>query len=93
MTRENAESLIDHITLSDIRAMFQNAQAGITDWNAPSKLNKDTALGTSFNILSAQVNRESPHFMRQTERARLHRIYMLMEFGEWLPGVDQRRVA
>lgn len=92
MTRQQAEQLADTVAVSNIRAMFEAAYVADINWNGPSVIDPKSTKRTAFNTLSAQLYRESPHFMRRTERAKQHRVNMLVEFGEWL-GEDLKEVA
>lgn len=83
MNKQEADRLAETVTIEDLRAMFRNAQESITDWTAPSRVNKTATKGLSYNILSVGLNKENPRIHGIAKRN------MIWEFGEYLPEYEK----
>jgi len=83
MNRTEATRLAEIATREQINKMLTTARAEIENWQAPSHLNKSMSRGAMFNIF-LECDLE-----KRTTCARLSRINMLREFGEYFPNYQQ----
>lgn len=85
MNRSEASKLADTVSLDDLKQMFKNAQTGVKDWTAASRVNKGLSLGVTYNILSKGLNENQ-------SAGEIHHIAkrnMIWAFGEFLPGYEK----
>lgn len=78
MNREDAKTLSQIVTISDIQQMFQNAAIGVKDWRATSTVNMGCTKGSAWNILRKVNPENDTHSRLGTQNA-------IREFGEFLP--------
>lgn len=81
MTKTEAKKLAEKVSVSDLKYMFVNAYAKISNWERPSRVNKAMTIGTTFNVLSKCGVDSNTHI--------LAKINMLREFGEYLPDYQE----
>ena len=78
MNKNDARKIAETITNEQLKNMFDNAKANITDWTKVSNVNKGMSKGVSWNILAKDFNVNSIHHI-------LAKTNMVREFGEFLP--------
>ena len=79
MNRKNSRRIAETITNEQIKQMFDNAKANITDWTKVSNINKGLTKGSAWNILTKNFDVSIKYHI-------LGKINMVHEFGEYLPN-------
>ena len=79
MNLTQSRKVLETITSTQIKAMFDNAKASIKDWTRASNNNKGLTKGVAWNILAAD-------FDENKECHKLAKLNMIREFGEYLPS-------
>lgn len=78
ITKRDAKILAGMVKADELKQMFRNAQAKITDWTKTSVINKGMTIGVSFNIYTAcEITDKLPEFVKAN---------MIREFGEFIDG-------
>lgn len=78
MNSIHAKIIAKTITNDQIKAMFDAAKEGITDWEKRSAVNKGMTKGYAWNILAKDFDVEKQHHY-------LAKKNMVWEFGDFLP--------
>jgi hypothetical protein len=76
MNKTNAKKMAETITFNQVKEMFDNAKAQITDWSEVSAVNKGMTKGAAWNILKHGVK---PEIINQP----LALKNMIWEFGDY----------
>ena len=84
MNRRNAREIAERITGDQLQKMFDNAKAGVKDWQKISFVNKGLTKGFAWNILAKNFDPTKYHHI-------LAKTNMIREFGEFLP--DELKVG
>jgi len=79
MNRRQSREIAENITNEQIKQMFNNAKAKITDWTKVSLVNKGMTKGVAWNILAKDFDLETKHHI-------VAKTNMVREFGEFLPN-------
>jgi len=80
MNKSRAKKIAEKITYEQLKAMFDNAQIGISDWTKTSTVNKGMTKGAVWNILQPGLK---PEIMSES----LALKNMIWEFGDFLDDV------
>lgn len=78
MNKTDAKKIAETITNEQIKAMFDAAKVGITDWTKVSTCNKGHSKGCAWNILARKFNVNEKHHPMAKRN-------FIWEFGDFLP--------
>lgn len=80
MNRADAKRIAETVTNDQLKAMFDSAKVGITDWRKPSAVNPCISKGKSWNIMRRLDVAE----LKRGRRDMLIIKNMVLEFGDFL---------
>src|SRR5512137_932374 len=80
MNRADAKRIAETVTNDQLKAMFDRAQVGITDWRKPSAVTPSISKGASWNIM----RRVDAGQLKRGRRDMLIIKNMVWEFGDFL---------
>jgi hypothetical protein len=78
MNKNDARKIAETITNEQLKEMFDNAKANISDWTKVSSVNKGLTKGVGWNILAKNFDVNKDYNI-------LAKTNMVREFGEFLP--------
>lgn len=80
MNRTDAKRIAETVTNDQLKAMFERAQVGFTDWRKPSAVSPCISKGKSWNIMRLV----DPSGLGRGRRDMLIIKNMVWEFGDFL---------